>query len=313
MARGEVAEGFAARSLFLIDAQNFFEGRFELFDGNSLEELAAEEFVITEAAADEDVVAFFGFAGDFDGGGEEADVADVMLGAGVGATGEMDVDGLIESEFFLEVIGEFAGVFLGVGGGEFAVGVTGTGDEPAAEVVLTPIEAGFEDGFFDGLNVGVWDVWDEEILPGSEAKFAGGVVVGEVAEAEELLGRDFADRNGNAKPGEAGLFLGKGTDVRMRDGRAERELFCNRGVGGGRIRKLLVRILILTRRLGNLRYMAADKFIAKKFFGGIEVLREGPFFEEVFEAGPFAVGAVAMSDVNAEHGCEDFEDLRGRD
>ena len=192
-----------------------------MFDRDALEDLAAERFVVAEAAANEDVVAFFGFAGDFDGGAEEADVADVMLGAGVRAAGEMDVDRLIEGEFFLEVIGEFAGVFFGVGGREFAIGVAGAGDEAAADVALAPIESGFEDGFLDGFKEGVGDVWNNDILPGSEAKFAGAVVVGEVAEAEELFGRDLAHGDRDAEPGEAGLFLRERADVGMWDSSAE--------------------------------------------------------------------------------------------
>ena len=182
MARCKFTESFVGVSLLLVTAQDFLECRLQLLDGNALEDLAAEGFVFGEAAADEDVVAFFGFAGDFDARAEEADVADVVLGAGVGAASEVDVDGLIQGEFFLEVISKFAGVFLGIGSGEFTVGVAGAGDEAAADVVLAPIEAGLEDGFFDCLEVGVGNVRDEDVVPGSEAKFTGSVVIGEVAE-----------------------------------------------------------------------------------------------------------------------------------
>ena len=85
-----------------------------ILDGDALEDLAAEGFVFGKAPADEDVVALFGFAGDFDGGAEEADVAHVMLSAGIGAAGEVDVNGLVEFDFFIEVVGEFDGVGFGV-------------------------------------------------------------------------------------------------------------------------------------------------------------------------------------------------------
>lgn len=189
----EGAEGFGGGAVRLVGFQHLFQCGLQLFDGNTLEDLASERFVIAEAATDKDVIAFLRFARDFDRGAEETDISDVMLGAGVRATSEVDVDWLVERDFFLQVISEFAGVFLGVGGGEFAVAVASAGDESAANVVLAPIQAGFEDGFLYGFQEGVGDIRNDDVLPGSEAEIAGGVVVGEVAKAEQLFWRDFSD------------------------------------------------------------------------------------------------------------------------
>ena len=66
-------------------------------------------------------------------GTHHADVADVVLGAGVRAAGEVDVDRLVEVRL-AKVIAEFDRVALGVGGGEFAVGIARAGDEAAGMV-----------------------------------------------------------------------------------------------------------------------------------------------------------------------------------
>ena len=56
------------------------------------EDLPADLLVLAEAAADEDMVSVQTFAREFGFGAEAADVAHVMLGAGIRATGEMNVD-----------------------------------------------------------------------------------------------------------------------------------------------------------------------------------------------------------------------------
>src|SRR5688572_11505771 len=58
------------------------------------EELAAERRIRTEAAADMDMIALdrIGILADLDLAGDQPDVADVVLRAGMMASGEMDVD-----------------------------------------------------------------------------------------------------------------------------------------------------------------------------------------------------------------------------
>src|SRR5215210_792213 len=61
--------------------------------------------VAAEAAADMDVIALdLIVLADRDLGPDEADVADVMLGAGVRAAGQVDVDRLVEGEPHLDML-----------------------------------------------------------------------------------------------------------------------------------------------------------------------------------------------------------------
>ena len=69
-----------------------------------------------------------------------------MLGAGVVAAGEVDVDGLIKGDFLVEVGGEVDGVSFGVGGGVFTAGAAGAGDEAAGDGGGGVGEAGGDDG-----------------------------------------------------------------------------------------------------------------------------------------------------------------------
>ena len=77
-----------------ITAQHLFEGWFQALEGHAAEQFAAHGLVLAEAAADVNVVAF-AFVG-ADPGAQQADVAHVVLRAGVGASGEMDIDRQIE-------------------------------------------------------------------------------------------------------------------------------------------------------------------------------------------------------------------------
>ena len=100
-------------------------------------ELAAERGVRPEAAADQDVIALDRVAvlGDLHLAGEQADLADIVLRAGVMAAGEMDVDRRVERDARLAPARDLLGVALGVGGGELAAGIAGAGDEAGADRV----------------------------------------------------------------------------------------------------------------------------------------------------------------------------------
>ena len=100
-----------------------------------LVELARERRVRAEAAADQDVIAVDRVAVlvDRDARRDQADVADVVLRAGMMAAGEMDVDRRVERDARLAPRGDLLGVLLGVGGREAAAGRAGAGDEPGAD------------------------------------------------------------------------------------------------------------------------------------------------------------------------------------
>ena len=107
---------------------------------------------------------------------------------------------------------------------ELAVTVAGASDEAAADVVLAPVESSFEDSFLYSFEVAVGDVWYDDVLPRSEAKFARAVVVREVTEAKKLFGGNLTDWHRNTEPGKASLLLGESTDVRVGNGSAEGRL-----------------------------------------------------------------------------------------
>src|SRR5438477_620360 len=83
---------------------------FELIEGNAVEDLTSDGFVLAETTADEDVITFHAFSSDFHFRAQQSDVTDVMLRAGVRATGKMNVDRVVEREFLFQVSGEFESV-----------------------------------------------------------------------------------------------------------------------------------------------------------------------------------------------------------
>ena len=67
--------------------------------------------------------------------GQQPDLADEMLRAGMMAAGEMDVDRRVERDARLAPARDLLGVALGIGGGELAAGIAGAGDEAGANRV----------------------------------------------------------------------------------------------------------------------------------------------------------------------------------
>ena len=93
--------------------------------------------VRAEAAADMDVIALDGVAvlGGRHLAGDQSDVADVVLRAGMMAAGEMDVHRPVERKAALAPARDRLGVAFGVGGRELAADIAGAGDEPGADRV----------------------------------------------------------------------------------------------------------------------------------------------------------------------------------
>ncbi len=65
-------------------------------------------------------------------GRQETDIADRVLGAGIGAAGKIDVERHVEREPRVEILDQRQPVPLGVGEREFAADIAGAGDEPGA-------------------------------------------------------------------------------------------------------------------------------------------------------------------------------------
>src|SRR6478609_122027 len=97
-------------------------------------DLSPKRGIRPEAAAHQDVIALYRFLilGHFHLAGEQPDLADEMLRAGMVTAGEVDVDRRIERNAGLAPARDFFGVPLGIAGGEFAAGIAGAGDEARA-------------------------------------------------------------------------------------------------------------------------------------------------------------------------------------
>src|SRR5262249_62386424 len=118
-----------------IGLEHALDGRRRILGLDVAIELAAEHRIGAETAAGEDVIALDRVAvlGGRDLAGEQADLADEVLSAGVVATGEMDVDRRIERNARLAPARDLLGVPLGVGRRELAADIAGAGDEPGAD------------------------------------------------------------------------------------------------------------------------------------------------------------------------------------
>ena len=98
MASGELLKGFGGLAMLHERADHSFERIWHFGGEDSGEDLTAYRLVFSEAAADEDVIGFETFAAEFGSCAEAADVAHVMLGAGMGAAGDVDINRLVEIE-----------------------------------------------------------------------------------------------------------------------------------------------------------------------------------------------------------------------
>jgi len=152
-------------------------------------------------------------ARDFDA--HEADVANVVLRAGVVATGDVEVDGLVEDgEACVEMAGEIDGVGFSVRGGEAAALVACAGNGSGEDCAGVVIEACVLDSLRCDFEVLGRNVGDDEVLPDGEAEFTGAEVLGYVGERTHLRCGEMAYGDGNADVVEAGLRLRMNAEVR---------------------------------------------------------------------------------------------------
>jgi hypothetical protein len=124
----EVEEGLVELPMLGVRGEDTAHFSRQVGESDGGKELAREALVLC-AAADENLVALF--AGDFDA--KQADVADVVLRAGVMAAGDVEVDGLVDLEMAVEHVGQSDGVGFGVCGREAAALIASTGDGTAED------------------------------------------------------------------------------------------------------------------------------------------------------------------------------------
>jgi hypothetical protein len=105
VAFGEFVKALIRPALRQIALEDSFDAFRHLIGGDRAVNLAAEFELGAAAAADEDVIALDLFVLAFlDLSREQTDIADIVLGAGIGAPGQMNVDGLIELNPAIEMI-----------------------------------------------------------------------------------------------------------------------------------------------------------------------------------------------------------------
>src|SRR5258708_29933376 len=140
MAIGEVLEALGRPPFGEIGAQHRLDPIWQLRSRNRRPDLAADAALIAGAAADIDGVALDHVLALGHAHAEQADIADIMLRAGMRAAGEMDIERLVERQPGVEMLDERRGVALGVARRKLTSRVAGAGDDTAAQVARRPIE-----------------------------------------------------------------------------------------------------------------------------------------------------------------------------
>ena len=142
---------------------------------------------------------------DLDLGAEQADVADVMLGAGMVAAGQVDVDRLVERRAAPR--GGRRSPARGAlvsDAGELAAGVAGAGDQAGADAGRVPVSPRASMRRFAVLDVGLGDVGDQQVLPDGQADRAAAESLGDRrpgrASARPSSGRPAARRRRRTGP-----------------------------------------------------------------------------------------------------------------
>ena len=137
MARGESLEAFVA-----VDAmghpcpQQPLDRLWRIAGAHIRLQQATNGALCAKAAAHMQMIAFdlIAFVVNRHLGADKADVADIMLGAGMVAAGKVDVDWQVNAHPRIHMISNAQGIALGVGGRKFAAGGTRAGYEASAEI-----------------------------------------------------------------------------------------------------------------------------------------------------------------------------------
>ena len=207
----------------------------------------------------------------FDLRAEQADIPDVMLRTGMMAAGEVNVDGGVEREAGVEIIGDFQTVFFGVGVGEFAAGAARAGHQRAAHAAGRPVQTDCFQLFLDRLNVGCGNIADEQVLPDGETDRTAAVPVGNIGQLPQLLAGHPPDRQHHPDVIQPRLFLHMKADMTV--GHHFRPWLT---IGQGKPAELAAQML----------FSLFDEPI------------EAMLVEHIFKPGFFAIRAVAVIDEN---------------
>src|SRR5262249_24060847 len=156
-----------------------------------------------------------------------------------------------------------------------AAGIAGTGDKPRAWAAGPCREHDLGQALFHLWRMGLPDPGEQKVLPDGEADIAIAQLARDFGKAAHLRARELANGQGDAGPRLAELLLGMIADVRL----------AMLAVGRGDL------LLVKPRQLGS----EPGLHLAHK-------LVEAPSIEQVFEAGFFPVGTVAVDDEHTHDG-----------
>src|SRR5215831_10743409 len=132
----EGEEAFVARSAMRqISFQDAHDRARRLLGNNVSIELAPERGIRAETTANQTVITLdrIGLFVLLHFAGEEADLRNEMLRAGVMATGQMDIDRRVESHSRLAPACDLLGMAFGIGGRKLAAGIARARDETGAD------------------------------------------------------------------------------------------------------------------------------------------------------------------------------------
>ena len=209
-----------------------------------------------------------------------------MLGAGVVAAGQVDVDRPVELDARLAPARDLLGVALGVGGGEPAADVAGAGDQPGADRVALVARPSASIAASASVELVVRHAGDQQVLPDRQPDIA----VAQVAPRSSASPRICAA---------VSLPTGSTTPIQfkpcllLRDGRR-----C-----GPRGRRAAA--------ARSLRPERGSSFAAELLLDQRQILLEAHGVEHVFQPRLVAVGAVAVLDEHADDGVGDLGRILG--
>src|SRR6516165_4692106 len=286
---GESEEAFLRRDAVReISLEHALDGLRRILGFDVVVDLGRDRRVWAETAADVNVVALDRVAvfGGLHFAGQQSDVADVMLRAGVMASGEMDVDRAVERDAAFAPARDLLGMPLGVGGGELATDIAGAGDEPRANRVRAGGQAERFDPRLRRLHIFRMYARDDQVLPDGEPNIAVAEVTRDLREPTHLFRGHLADWQDDADPIAVGLLL------------------CTRADMSGAIERRARR----ERVAGDAVELAAELFLDQR-----QHLVETQPVDDVFESRLGAVGAIAMIDEHAHDGVGHLGGVGGLD
>ena len=144
---------------------------------------------------------------------DQTNVADIVLGAGVGTAGQMDIDRLIERQPRVEIVDQRQPVTLRIGECEFATDIPGAGDHSATDRARRDLQAKRLDRRAGLGEPGFRDIGDQQVLPHRQPQRPGAIMLAEIGEATQLCRLQSSDRQHHADVKKTRLRLRVSSDM----------------------------------------------------------------------------------------------------